>query len=119
MMAQHIEKGDFVALGSLDVDENIQKIIKMIKNFDPFSIVKIECLNFDKLVVILKLRNFCNTSNTKLKIDFTCKVPPFDVLHHIYDVRQTIVFITQIYIDWKFQTLYTILSVVALSAMEL
>ena len=59
-MMQHIEKGDFVALGSLDVDENIQKIINMIKNFDPFSIVKIECLNFDKWVVILKRRKCCN-----------------------------------------------------------
>ena len=57
-------------------DENIQKIIQKtirVFYFDHFSIVKFEC---HKLVVIFKLRKSSNTSNTKLNIDFTCKVPP-------------------------------------------
>ena len=33
--------------------------------------------------IILKLKKSSYTSNTKLKINFTCSVLPFDVLHHI------------------------------------
>ena len=40
----------------------------------------IALINFDKWGVILKLRKRSNTSN---KIDFTCKILYFDVLHHI------------------------------------
>ena len=41
-MMQHIEGGTFAAVGFLDLDENIQKIIKKTRILDPFSIVKFE-----------------------------------------------------------------------------
>ena len=65
-------KGGFVAVNCHIYYENIQKTIRI---FDPFSIVKLNALiNFDKWGVILELRKSSNTSNTKLQIDFTCKI---------------------------------------------
>ena len=44
--------------------------------------IKLECMNFDKWGVILKLRESCNTSNKKFRIDL--QSPHSDILmHHI------------------------------------
>ena len=79
---QHIKRGGgwpLQLLAFLDRDENIQKLIKTKRIFEPFPLVKYEnaLITLDKQGVILKLRKSFDTSNTNLRIDFTCYLSPF------------------------------------------
>ena len=47
---------------------------------------------FDNFPLHLMLSKSSYTSNAKLKIDFTCKVPPFDVLHHMSETKVSDIF---------------------------
>ena len=59
--------------------------MKTLRIFYTFSIVKFECHDqLCKMRCHFKAETSSNTSNEKLTIDFTYKVPLFDVLHHNY-----------------------------------
>ena len=74
---QHIERGTLWLCTFLDILMKTfrKKLRKTVKIFDSLSILKFECLYQFGLMG-------CHSKGLIFETDFTCKVSPFDLLHH-------------------------------------